>query len=43
MVGKNFNRMARVRYKVTGSWDKPVYTRLKPEPEPDQTPVKKKP
>ncbi len=43
LVGKNFNRMARVRYKVTGSWDKPVYTRLKPEPEPDQIPAKKRP
>ena len=31
LVGKQFNRMAQVRYKVTGSWDKPVYTRLKPE------------
>lgn len=29
LVGKKFNRMAQVRYKVTGSWDKPVYTRLK--------------
>jgi len=29
LVGKRFNRMAQVRYKVTGSWDNPVYTRLK--------------
>jgi uncharacterized protein (TIGR02099 family) len=35
LVGKNFNRMAQVRYKVTGSWDKPVYTRLKPKPVPE--------
>ena len=35
LVGKNFNRMAQVRYKVTGSWDKPVYTRLKPEADPE--------
>ncbi len=36
LVGKEFNRMAQVRYKVSGSWDKPVYTRLKPETEPEQ-------
>ena len=36
LVGKNFNRMAQVRYKVSGTWDEPVYTRLKSEPETDQ-------
>ncbi len=38
LVGKEFNRMAQVRYKVTGSWDKPVYTRLKPASRPDKQP-----
>ena len=33
LVGKNFNRMAEVKYRVTGSWDKPVYTRLKQDVE----------
>ena len=37
LVGKNFNRMAQVRYKVSGTWDEPVYTRLKSESEPDQS------
>ena len=28
LVGDKFNRMTRVRYQVSGSWDDPVYTRL---------------
>lgn len=38
LVGKNFNRMAEVKYRVTGSWDKPVYTRLKQEVKTDTGP-----
>ncbi len=38
LVGKRFNRMAQVRYKVTGSWDKPVYTRLKKGDKPSVKP-----
>lgn len=38
LVGKKFNRMAEVKYRVTGSWDKPVYTRLKQESEPEPEP-----
>ena len=40
LVGKRFNRMAQVRYKVTGSWDNPVYTRLKKS---DESSVKPQP
>ena len=28
LMGDKFNRMTRVRYQVSGSWDDPVYTRL---------------
>ena len=28
LVGDKFNRITRVRYKVSGSWDEPVYSRL---------------
>ena len=28
LVGDKFNRITRVRYQVSGSWDKPVYKRL---------------
>ncbi len=28
LMGQEFNRMVQVKYQVTGSWDKPVYTRL---------------
>ncbi|TCK17544.1 uncharacterized protein (TIGR02099 family) [Thiogranum longum] len=38
LVGKNFNRMAQVSYKVTGSWDDPVYTRLKTESDAESEP-----
>jgi uncharacterized protein YhdP len=38
LVGKNFNRMAQVRYEVSGTWDNPVYTRLKSDLETDQPP-----
>lgn len=31
LVGDRFNRLTRVQYQVTGSWDKPVYTKLKKE------------
>jgi len=32
LIGKQLNRLARVRYQVSGSWAKPVFTRLgKPE------------
>jgi uncharacterized protein (TIGR02099 family) len=29
LVGDRFNRLTQVQYRVTGSWDDPVYTRLK--------------
>ena len=29
LVGERFNRLTRVQYQVTGSWEKPVYTKLK--------------
>jgi uncharacterized protein (TIGR02099 family) len=29
LVGDRFNRLTQVQYRVTGSWDKPVYTKLK--------------
>jgi uncharacterized protein YhdP len=29
LVGDRFNRLTRVQYHVTGSWDKPVYNKLK--------------
>ena len=32
LVGKTLNRMTQMRYQVTGSWDKPVYTRLSGQP-----------
>jgi uncharacterized protein YhdP len=28
LVGDKFNRLTRVQYQVTGSWDNPVYERL---------------
>jgi uncharacterized protein YhdP len=31
LVGDRFNRLTQVRYHVTGSWDKPVYNKLKKE------------
>ena len=45
LVGDNFNRMAQVNYKVTGSWENPVYTRLKPDADAgsDTTAVEKNP
>ncbi len=32
LVGDQFNRLTRVQYQVTGSWDKPVYQRLSEQP-----------
>lgn len=29
LLGDSFNRLTRVQYQVTGSWDKPVYVKLK--------------
>ncbi|HHJ14921.1 MAG TPA: TIGR02099 family protein [Gammaproteobacteria bacterium] len=34
LVGKEFNRQLEVRYRVTGTWDAPVYERLKPPRKP---------
>jgi uncharacterized protein (TIGR02099 family) len=31
LVGERFNRLTQVQYQVTGTWDEPVYTRLKKE------------
>jgi uncharacterized protein YhdP len=31
LVGDRFNRLTQVQYHVTGSWDKPVYSKLKKE------------
>lgn len=31
LLGDRFNRLTRVQYEVTGSWDAPVYTRFKKE------------
>ncbi len=31
LLGERFNRLTRVQYQVTGSWDKPVFTKLKKE------------
>jgi len=31
LMGDSFNRLTQVKYHVTGSWDKPVYSRLKKE------------
>jgi uncharacterized protein YhdP len=38
LVGDRFNRLTRVRYHVTGSWDKPVYTRLKKDANKEPSP-----
>jgi uncharacterized protein (TIGR02099 family) len=32
LVGDQFNRLTRVQYQVTGSWDNPVYKRLSKKP-----------
>jgi uncharacterized protein YhdP len=32
LVGDQFNRLTRVQYQVTGSWDNPVYERLSKKP-----------
>ena len=34
LLGDSFNRLTQVRYQVTGTWDKPVYTKLKKNSEP---------
>jgi uncharacterized protein YhdP len=31
LMGDSFNRLTQVKYHVTGSWDKPVYSKLKKE------------
>jgi uncharacterized protein YhdP len=31
LMGDSFNRLTQVKYHVTGSWDKPVYSRIKKE------------
>jgi len=43
LVGDEFNRMSRVQYQVSGSWDAPVYRKLHRERRSNGTDAEKKP